>query len=150
MNRSAIPLEQQGALSGAMSDANKAVLRRYFQEVWNQGNLALVDELFARDWVGHEPPHEFGGLVELKHFIAAQRQARPTLQITVEDQIEEGDRVATRWTARGTRREADQGSAVTGDSEAWTGITLARLANGKIIEGWTQSQAPTAGAGITS
>jgi predicted ester cyclase len=122
-----------------MSEENKAVLRRYFQEVWNQGNLALVDELFARDWMGHEPAREIGGLAELKHVIAAQRQACPALQITVEDQIAEGDRVATRWTARGLQPGEVPDSRPSGRSSVWTGITLARLANGKIIEGWTQS-----------
>lgn len=122
-----------------MSDVNKAVLRRYFQEVWSQGNLAFVDELFARDCVGHEPLRGFCGPAESKHLIATQHQTWPALQVTVEDQIAEGDKVATRWTARGTRRVEVQGNALSGGIGTWTGITLARLANGKIIEAWTHS-----------
>jgi steroid delta-isomerase-like uncharacterized protein len=120
-----------------MSDQNKRVLDRFFKEVWSQGSLAVLDELLARDWLGHAPPAEFGGPGELKAFIAAQRLAFPDLKIVVVDQIAEGDRVATRWTARGTHQGEFQGRSPTGQSATWAGITLARLANGKIIEDWT-------------
>ncbi len=120
-----------------MSDENKRVVRRYFGEAWSQGSLALLDELLARDWLGHAPPAELGGPAELKAFITAQRLAYPDLHITVVDQIAEGDRVATRWTARGTQQDEFQGRPPAGQAATWAGITLARLANGKIIEDWT-------------
>jgi predicted SnoaL-like aldol condensation-catalyzing enzyme len=115
-----------------MSEHNKAIMRRFFHEVWSQGNLALVDELLARDWVGHAPPSELDGPAELKRFIAAQRLACPDLQVTVEDQVAEGDRVATRWTARA----APGRLGAEGRPGQWSGITWARLADGRMIEGW--------------
>jgi ketosteroid isomerase-like protein len=116
-----------------MSDQNKRVVRRFLTEVCNKGNIALIDELFACDWVGHAPPKEFSGPAELKQFVAAQRRAFPDLKLIVEDQIAEGDKVTTRWTARRTR----QGIPPFGKLHKLGGTTLARLANGKIIEVWT-------------
>jgi len=122
-----------------VSEQNKAVLRRFFAEVWSEGDLALIDELLARDCLGHAARYEFGGREVLKQLIAAQRMAYPDLQITVEDQIAEGDKVATRWRARGTHLGEFQGMPPTGKARTWAGITLARLANGKVIEGWTNA-----------
>jgi predicted SnoaL-like aldol condensation-catalyzing enzyme len=117
----------------AVSEQNKRVLRRFFREVWSEGNLALVDELFARDWMGHAPLGELSEPAALKQLVAAQRRTFPDLRITVEAQIAEGDMVATRWTAHRTR----QVTAETSQSEMSSGMTLARLACGKIVEDWT-------------
>lgn len=124
-----------------MSEQNKRVVRRFFREVWSEGNLALVDELFARDWVGHAPPDEFASPAELKQFIAALRRAFPDFEITVEDQVAEGDKVATMWTATGTHQGEFQGIPPTGKQQSFGGMTLSRIANGKIIEGWTNPDA---------
>ena len=129
----------EGVRRSAVSEQNKAVLRRFFTEVWSEGDLALIDELLARDCLGHAAHYEFGGREVLKQLVAAQRMAYPDLQITVEDQIAEGDKVATRWKARGTDPGEFQGRPATGKTEMWTGITIARLANGKVIEGWTNA-----------
>jgi predicted SnoaL-like aldol condensation-catalyzing enzyme len=118
-----------------MSEPNKRVLRRFFQEVLNEGQVAPVGELFARDWVGHGPQREFDAPAALMPFLAALRTAWPDLQITVEAQIAEGDLVATRWTAHGLRR-AERGR-VDGRPATAAGLTLARLASGKIVEAWT-------------
>jgi len=98
----------------------------------------LIDELFAYDWVGHASPKEFSGPAELKQFVAAQRQAFPDLELIVEDQIAEGDRVTTRWMARRTR----QGIPPFGKLHMIGGMTLARLVNGKIIEAWAHWDGP--------
>jgi predicted SnoaL-like aldol condensation-catalyzing enzyme len=83
-----------------MSEQNKRVVRRFLTEVCNKGNIALIDELFACDWVGHAPPKELSGPAELKQFVAAQRRAFPDLDVKVEYQIAEGDKVtfALGWT----------------------------------------------------
>lgn len=124
-----------------MSEQNKAVLRRHFAEVWSEGNLALVDELFASDYIGHAPPDEIQGREGLKHYVSAVRTAFPDLRFTVEDVIAEADRVATRWTARGTHTGEYQGIPPTGKRLTMTGMSFARIANGTIVVSWTNSDA---------
>ena len=116
-----------------MSEQNKGVLRRFFREAWSEGNLAVVDELFARDWVGHAPLSELSEPAALKQMIAAQREANPDLRFTVEAQVAEGDLVATRWTVHTTQT----GGQAANPAGTAAGITLARLACGKIVEEWT-------------
>jgi steroid delta-isomerase-like uncharacterized protein len=124
-----------------MSVQNKLVDRRLIEEVWNLGNFAVVDELIASDYLGHSsiPAGETHGPVGYKQFYSALREAFPDLQVTVEDQIAEGDKVVTRWTARGTHKGEFQGAAPTGKHGAITGITIDRIANGKVVECWTNA-----------
>jgi steroid delta-isomerase-like uncharacterized protein len=118
-----------------MSEQNKRMVRRFLTEVCNKGNIALIDELFAYDWIGHAPPKEFKGPAELKQFVAAQHRAFPDLELIVEDQIAEGDKVTTRWTARVTHLGEFQGIPPTGRKVTMTGISIYRIANNKFIEG---------------
>ncbi len=115
-----------------MSEQNKRVVGRFFTEVCNKGIIALIDDLFACDWVGHAPRKEFNGPEELKLFVAAQRRAFPDLKVRVEDLTAEGDKVTTRWTLCGTHQAIPPTSKLLN----FGGMTLARLANGKIIESW--------------
>ena len=73
-----------------MSEQNKAVLRRHFEELWSQGNVALADELFASDCLGHAPPDAIERREGLKHYVSALYTVFPDLQFTVEDVIAEG------------------------------------------------------------
>ena len=123
----------------AMSEQNKRLVRRFLVEVCNNGNIALIDELFACDWVGHALPKEFSGPAELKQFIAAQRRVFPDLELILEDQIAEGDTVVTRWMARGTHLGEFQSILPTGKQVMMTGISIYRIANSKFIEGWTNA-----------
>ena len=85
------------------SEQNKVIVRRFFEEPW-KGNLDVVDELTASDYVGHDPalPEPLRGPEGVKEFIATYREGFPDARITVEQQLAEGDLVATRWSARGT------------------------------------------------
>jgi predicted SnoaL-like aldol condensation-catalyzing enzyme len=88
-------------------EENKAIVRRVFEEIWNKGNLALVDELYASDYIRHNasagsPPGPAG---EKRHR-AAFRAAFPDLAITAGDVIAEGDRVAVRYHWQGTHQGA--------------------------------------------
>jgi SnoaL-like polyketide cyclase. len=76
-----------------MFEQNQRVVRRFLTEVCNKGNIALIDDLFACDWVGHAPRKEFNGPEELKQFVAAQRLAFPNLNVRLEDLNAEGDRL---------------------------------------------------------
>ena len=83
---------------------NKAVSRRVAEEIFNEGNLDLADELYAPDYVLHDPslPEDLHGPEALKQYAAMNLGAFPDARVTVEDQIAEGDMVVTRWTATGT------------------------------------------------
>jgi steroid delta-isomerase-like uncharacterized protein len=120
-----------------MSEQNKRLVRRDIEEVWNRANYGLVDELVASDYAGHQPRSEANGREGYRRFFATLRAAFPDLRFTIEDEIAEGDRVVTRWTARGTHEGAFQGIPPTGKPGVVTGITIKRLADGKIVEGWT-------------
>jgi steroid delta-isomerase-like uncharacterized protein len=117
------------------SDQNKTIVRRALEEPW-KGNLDVVDELIARDYVGHDPanPEPLRGPAGVKEFISTYRSAYPDARVTVEQQLAEGDMVATRWTGRGTHEGDLLGVAPTGKRVTITGITFSRLKDGKIVE----------------
>jgi steroid delta-isomerase-like uncharacterized protein len=120
-----------------MSERNKEISRRTFEEIWNQGDMDAVDALIAGDFVGHSPPDETHGPEGIKRFVGAMRSAFPDLQFTLEAQIAEGDRVATLWYASGTHKGEFEGIPPTGTRATLQGITIDRIANGKVVEGWT-------------
>lgn len=122
-----------------MSAANKALARRLTEEAFNAGNLEVTDELIARDFVGHDPalPEDLRGPAGVRESIAGYRAAFPDLHLAVEAQIAEGDTVVTRWRAVGTHQGELMGMPATGKQGTVTGITIDRIADGKIAESWT-------------
>src|SRR4051812_24750928 len=120
-----------------MSDQNKAVVRRFFQ-AWEQGDLDALDELMAPDGIDHDAynPHGSEGLEGAKKTIEMYRQAFPDVQFTVEQQVADGDVVATRWSARGTHQGELMGTPATGQTVSITGITIDRFEDDKMIESW--------------
>lgn len=119
-----------------MGEKNKAVARRFLEELWNRSNFAVVDQLLARDYDGHSSTVIRGpeGAVA---FIPQVRTAFPDFRFEVLDQIAEGDKVATRWRLVGTHEGPFQGVPPSGRHVEMTGITIFRLADGRLIEGWT-------------
>ncbi len=126
-----------------MSEANKALVRRELEEVFSKGNLDTSEELYAPDYVGHEStsPEEIRGVEGARQFAAIYRQAFPDLQVTVEDEVAEGDKVATRFTARGTHQGELEGIAPTGNRVEIAGIAISRIEGGKIAEDWSNFDA---------
>jgi steroid delta-isomerase-like uncharacterized protein len=120
-----------------VTEENKAIFRRYVEEVGNQGNLDLVDEIFA-NYVSHQPDGSVleRGPEDVKRFMGEFRSAFPDFHTTIEDQIAEGDRVATRWTMRGTHEGEFRGIAPTGKRITVTGIGIFRFSEGKVVESW--------------
>jgi predicted ester cyclase len=116
----------QGDIS--VSEKNKAAARVAF-EVWNNGDLERLDRFVSPTVVHHDPydPHGSQGLVGMKISITRNRNVYPDLHITIEDQIAEGDKVATRWTSTMTHN----GKRVT-----LKGITIDRFEDGMIVEAW--------------
>lgn len=117
-----------------------ATARRFFDEIWSQGDLDLVDELVAPEYVGHPsgPEQTVRGPEGVKAYIAGLRAGIPDLTVTVEDQLANQDTVATRWTAHGTHAGELMGVEATGRTATVTGITIQRFGpTGRIVEGWT-------------
>jgi steroid delta-isomerase-like uncharacterized protein len=128
----------KGKENTLMSEENKAVARRSFEDHFNTGNFDLAEEIFAADYVNHDPSlPDFGTGPEVANQAARlYRNAFPDARITVEDQVAEGDRVATRWSARGTHQGELMGVGPTGNQVEITGISISRIEGGKIAEDW--------------
>jgi predicted ester cyclase len=120
------------------SEQNKAIVRRLLEEPW-KGDLRVIDELVDRKYVGYDPslPEPLRGPEGFKENISTYRAAYSDARITVDDQIAEGDKVATRWTGRGKHDGDLMGIGPTGKQVTVSGLTLSRLANGKVIEEYT-------------
>jgi steroid delta-isomerase-like uncharacterized protein len=116
---------------------NKEIVRRAITEPWT-GNLDVIDELIADDYVGHDPsmPEPTRGPEGVKEFFGIFMAAYPDASITIEEQIADGDWVASRWTGRGTHKGELMGIPATGKQVTVSGITISRLAGGKIAEEW--------------
>ena len=119
------------------TEDNKAAIRRGIEEVWNQKNVAIVDEIAAPDYVSHSPTMTTHGLEQYKQLVMMYFAAFPDLHLTIEDEIAEGDKVVTRVTARGTHQGSFMGIPPTGKHAVVTGIVIDRFANGKTVEAWT-------------
>ncbi len=121
-----------------MSEGNKFVIRRSFEELWNKGNLSLADELFTPNYEHHDTSSpDFGrGPESEKKRAALYRTAFPDLQLTIEDIIAEGQTVMARWSCRGTHKGDLSGIAPTGKQVTISGVSIARFTNGKMVEGW--------------
>jgi len=118
------------------TEDNKALVRRFYEEVFNQRNLALVDHLFTTNHVFHNPPTTLHGREEFKQLLSLYITAFPDARFTVEEEIAEGERVASRYTFRGTHQGELMGIPPTGKQVAVTGMIINRIVNGKSEEGW--------------
>lgn len=123
-----------------MSEATnyQALVHRVIEELWNQGRLSVADELYAADYVSHDPamPNTGTGPDAVKQIVTTYRTAFPDLRIKIEDVLVDGDKVAFRWTSQGTHLGDLQGIAPTGKTAPSSGITISRFAAGKIAEDW--------------
>lgn len=121
------------------TEQNKTIACRYFEDVWNKGNAAVIDEIIALNVLGHVAGKDFRSLDVLRQRVAALRTIYSDPHFTVEDQIAEGDRVGVRWTLRGTHSGEYMGHPPTGKHMTVTGINIFRIAGGKIAELWVES-----------
>ncbi|HZB11357.1 MAG TPA: SpoIIE family protein phosphatase [Rubrobacter sp.] len=119
-------------------EKNKALVRTFFEEAWGKGNVAAVDEFMADEYVEHPRPSTLPpGTEGLKQLIAAYRTAFPDLKMTLDDIFAEGEMVAFRWSVSGTHLGDWLGVPPTGNHVRATGITVFRIAGGKVVESWT-------------
>jgi steroid delta-isomerase-like uncharacterized protein len=129
-------ISQKGELP--MSEANKNAVRRLFEEVWNKGSMVVADELFAPNYAHHDSSTaDVGrGPESEKKRATLYRAAFPDVRLTIEDIIAEGETVTARWSCRGSHKGDLNGIAPTGKQFNISGVSIARFANGKMVEGW--------------
>lgn len=123
-------------MSSGQAEENKWIVRRYYDEVFTQRNLAALDELFAPDFVGHSATYGDYTLADMRGGITHEHEDMPTDETTIEEQIAEGDRVVTRWRYRWLHTLSLFGERPTGQWIAMEGVHIDRLAGGRIIERW--------------
>lgn len=117
-----------------MSRENQDTVERVIEEVWNHGNLDSIPDLFAPESVTFEPSAQIlRGPEEYGHYVAEYRAAFPSLHFTIEDLQLKGDEVTLRWTATGMNPGLHPAN---GNSSGVSGMTIFRLASGKIVESW--------------
>ncbi len=120
------------------TEDNKALVRRVYEEIVNQHNLAT--ELIDPNYVDHVPGFPpVQGIEGLQQLISIYRNAFPDMQVTIEDLIAEGDKVAARFTFRGTHTGELMGIPPTGKQVTVSALHILRVANGKIVEEWQNS-----------
>jgi len=123
-----------------MSEANKELIRRWFEEVWNQGRADAIDEMFDENGVAHglsdDPANPIKGPTGFRPFHNVFREAFPNMMIVVEDVIAEDDKVAARCSIRAQHEGNFLGKAATQSPVDFTGIAIVRIYNGKIVEAW--------------
>jgi steroid delta-isomerase-like uncharacterized protein len=121
-----------------MSEENKAISRRVFEEMIATGNLDLLEEFTSPDFVNHDPvfPEDVHGIEGAKEVFSGYLTAFPDIKMSVLDQIAEGDKVFTRWVGEGTHEGELFGVAPSGNRVRVEGMTIDRFEGGKIVETW--------------
>jgi predicted ester cyclase len=122
----------------AETERNKEIVRRFVQEVVNEGNYNVADELFADKYVRHDPtiPEEKRGPDGFKETVEMWRTGFPDVEMTLDEMIADGDLVAFRATEVGTHEGEFMRIAPTGERYEVTGNVMYRLEDGKLIETW--------------
>ena len=119
-----------------MDERGDGVMRRAFLEIMGRGNVQLIDELFARDFTGHDTTGGTFGREEFREGVVAMVAAFSDRHVVIADQVVDGNKVASRWTATGVHSGAFNGIPATGRQVHMTGISIDRIADGKVIESW--------------
>ncbi len=119
-------------------EQNKALIRYFYEEVWNKGNLNAADEVFAAEYARHDlrPGNALPGPEGQKRIAGDFRAAFPDLHMQVDVMIAEADLVMARWTTTGTNTGAWGSVPATGKQVKFSGVNIFRIANGKVIEIW--------------
>lgn len=123
-----------------MSEENKELVRRWFEEVWNQGRAEAIEEMFDENGIAYglsdDPAHPITGPQNFRPFHTTFREAFPNMIVVIEDLVAEGDRVAARCSVRGKHEGDFRGRAATQSPVEFTGMTIVRIDKGKIVEAW--------------
>ncbi|MEJ2343171.1 MAG: ester cyclase [Gemmatimonadales bacterium] len=144
MNRIAflLPAALAGIMVGCSSSddpvevSNIEVVHVVFSEIWSKGSVELIDDLFAENFVGHFPEGTVHGREGVRAQVSAHREAFPDWTEEVEDTIADGDRVAVRFTSRGTNLGDFLGNPPTRNRVEISEVAIFRLSDGRIVEQW--------------
>jgi steroid delta-isomerase-like uncharacterized protein len=128
----------QSTQKATLEERNKELVHRMNKEVWNEGNLESIDELFSTDVVRHFLPDgsETEGLEKLRDHIRNHRKAFPDWAEKIEEIVAEGDLVATHFTSTGTNEGSFLGNPPTGKQIHINEMSIYRIVDGKIVEQW--------------
>jgi steroid delta-isomerase-like uncharacterized protein len=120
------------------TNQNKALVRRFTEEVWNKGNLDVVTEIFAEDYVRHDlrPGNPLPGPEGQKRIAADFRAAFPDLHTTIDLVVAEANMVMVRWTTEGTHTVQWGNVPPTGKRASFSGVNIFRIENGRVVELW--------------
>ena len=123
-----------------MSEANKQLIERWFEEVWNKGRAEAIEEMIAEDCVIHGLGDATGqsvtGPSEFKSFHAIFREAFPDITVSVDDMVAEGDKIAARCSVHGQHTGDSLGFKASQAPVEFTGMVIVRVRDGKIAEAW--------------
>src|SRR4051812_33938620 len=121
----------------ATQQANKALIRRVFEEVIRAGDATAMRDLMAPDFLDHDPlPGQPAGAAGGEYVVSTMHTAHPDLRFTIDDLLAEADRVTIRWTLRGTSTGPMLGRPPTGQPVELAAIVIFRVAEGRIAERW--------------
>ena len=123
-----------------MSEENKELVRRWFEEVWNKGRVEAIEEMFDANGIAHglsdDPENPIKGPRDFRPFHTVFRDAFPNMMIVIEDMVAEGDKVAARCSVRAKHQGEFLGRSATESPVDFAGITIVRIDKGKIVEAW--------------
>lgn len=119
-------------------EENKAIIHLLFEEALQRGNLELIETIFSPDFIDHSTPDQLPGHAGVKNYFLELRRGFPDLQVTLEDVIAEGDRVAVRTTWHGTHLGTYEGVPPAGKRATRSLIQIFRFENGLIVEEWNE------------
>jgi steroid delta-isomerase-like uncharacterized protein len=123
-----------------MSEENKEIVRRWFDEVWNKKRAEVIEELFDENGIAHglsdDPARPIQGPKDYRPFYDVYCQAFPNITVVIDDMVAEGDKVAARCSVHGKHEGDFQGRAASQSPVEVTGMTMVRIENGKIVEAW--------------
>jgi len=122
------------------AEANKALMRRLFEEGFHSGKLAVVDEIFHPNFVDRSTPEQPPGTEGVKDYISMVRTGFPDISITIEDLVAEEERVVVRTTWRGTHLGEYEGIAPTGKQVTRSMIQIFHVKDGKLLEEWSEGE----------
>jgi steroid delta-isomerase-like uncharacterized protein len=120
-----------------VTEKNEAVIRRLVDDVWNKGNVKLLDELVVPNYRDHDPVDPVNGVQGFKDVVAKYRNAFPDCRLDIDELFPIGDRVIVRWHYSGTHRNALEGIAPTGRRVTGPGISIHRFEGGRLAESFT-------------
>ena len=119
------------------AEQNKEIVRKVFTDILSQGKFELTPEIYAKDFVNHGATKDIG-LDQAQASDRGWRAAFPDLEMTIEQEIAQGDYVTVLWRGRGTNTGTGNGLSATGKKADGRGISIFRIADGKIKEEWTE------------